>query len=263
MVRRHVQPMASDELPTRDRNVLLDLRQVRLLSGGQLDRLYFFGLAPSARSSARRRTMGRLVAAGLVTTLARRIGGDRAGSTGLVYCLDADGHRMLHEATEVNGNRRIRRPWGIGWPFVQHTLDVAELFVRLREAERLGSIEHLAFSAEPGCWYDSLAGRLKPDAFTSWLAGDWEQQRWLEVDRATESLPTLTRKLLTYVEAARMGDQGPAGVLPLVLVTVPDERRLAAVRRLIRELPEPGPLLVTTELFAGLFVMPSAERPPP
>src|SRR5829696_5812441 len=84
------------ELSSRQTAVLADLRRVRLLTGRQLERLHFAKLAtPNARASARRRALGGLVAAGLVTTLPRRIGGERAGSAGLIYTLDARGQRFL------------------------------------------------------------------------------------------------------------------------------------------------------------------------
>src|SRR5829696_5656987 len=115
--------LESKELSSRQSAILADLRRVRILSGGQLERLHFARLAtPNARGSARRRTLGGLVSAGLVTTLPRRIGGERSGSAGLVYTLDARGHRLIAES-EPNSHR-VRRPWPIGWPFVQHSLAV-------------------------------------------------------------------------------------------------------------------------------------------
>src|SRR5215218_9654600 len=83
------------ELSSRQYAVLADLQHVRLLSGQQLERLHFAQLAtPNARGSARRRSLGGLVGTGLVTTLPRRIGGERAGSAGLIYILDARGQRL-------------------------------------------------------------------------------------------------------------------------------------------------------------------------
>ena len=39
-----------------------------------------------------------------------------------------------------------------GLAFVRHTLAVTELYVRLREAERAGTLELLEFEPEPECW---------------------------------------------------------------------------------------------------------------
>jgi hypothetical protein len=241
-----------NEFSSRQYAVLADLHRVRLLSGGQLERLHFARLAtPNARSSARRRTLGGLVASGLVTTLPRRIGGERAGSAGLIYTLDARGHRLLAEA-EPDGHR-VRRPWSIGLPFVQHSLAVAELYVRLRELETAGTIRLLQFATEPACWYQSPQGILKPDAWTVYETGEWEEHWWLEVDRATESLPTLERKLRQYLAFAASGQVGPLGITPRVLLTVPTAARLAATQRVIDNLPAPADKLIESAEFNWVF----------
>ena len=75
--------------------------------------------------------------------------------------------------------------------------------------------------------------------------GDIEDSYAVEVDQATESVPTLRRKLMTYVNLAAGDESGPGGApLPRVLVTVPNERRLAVVRELVRGLPDPAEALV-------------------
>ena len=263
-------PAGPPELSARDRAILRDLYRVRLLTGRQVERLHFAELAsPNVRGSARRRSLGRLVALGLVTTLPRRVGGERAGSAGLVYALDARAHRLWPlwlDADVAGSNGRKRRPWVIGWPFAQHTLDVAELYVRLRERERTGRIQLISFAAEPASWHPSSVGVLKPDAYAAWLANGWEQHRWIEVDRATECLPTMRRKLLAYVHAAHSGDVGPGGVLPKVTVTAPTSRRQQALDEVIAGLPPPGEELIEVVQFAELFsdsaTLPAA-RPPP
>jgi hypothetical protein len=245
-----------NELSSRQYAVLTDLQRVRLLSGRQIERLHFAGLAtPNARGSARRRTLGGLLSAGLVTTLPRRIGGERSGSAGLVYTLDARGHRVLAES-EPNSDR-IRRPWPIGWPFVQHSLGVAELYVRLRELETSGTIRLLQFAAEPACWYRTV----KPDAWAVYETAQWEEHWWLEVDRATESLPTLERKLRHYVAFADSGQVGPLGVTPRVLLTVPSAVRLAAAKQVADTLPPPADKLIEIAEFNAVFQ--GSARPPP
>jgi hypothetical protein len=246
------------ELSARDQAILRDLHRVRLLTGRQLERLHFADLSnANARGSARRRSLGRLVALRLVTTLPRRVGGERAGSAGLVYALDSRAYRLrwlwLDDDHPIPD--RVRRPWAIGWPFVQHTLDVAELFVRLRERERDGLLRVAEYAAEPASWY----GRLKPDAYAVYETSEWEQHRWLEVDRATESLPGLRRKLLAYVDLALSGDVGPRGVLPQVLLSVPTDKRATDIRRLLDTLPPPSDGLISIERFDDVF----AARPPP
>jgi len=81
-------------LAQRDVAILRDLDRLRLLSGRQLEQLHFQALTTgNARGSARRRTLGRLVDLKLVSALPRRVGGERAGSSGLVYCLDSRAYR--------------------------------------------------------------------------------------------------------------------------------------------------------------------------
>lgn len=255
------------QLPTlseRDVAILEDLFRVRLLTGRQLERLHFSALATrNASASARRRSLGRLVAARLVTTLPRRVGGERTGSAGLVYALDARALRLreLWLPDTALPAERVRRPWSIGWLFVQHTLDVSEAYVRLRERQRITGERLLRFDAEPASWYAGSSGSVKPDAYAVYEAGPWELHRWLEVDRATESLPTLSRKLRGYLELARADDRGPAGVLPRVVVTVPTEHRRRQVARVIAALPGPAADLICVEPFSELFV--AAARPPP
>lgn len=248
------------QLSPRDRAILRDLQRVRLLTGRQLERLHFADLATAnARGSGRRRTMQRLVQLKLVATLDRRVGGVRAGSSGLIYRLDARAYRqavLWQEKPLDDLPVRLRRPWPLGWQFVCHGLAVSELYVRLRERERASGQRLHLFLGEPAAWY----GGVKPDAFTVYDDGAWEVHRWLEVDRATESLPTLQRKLQRYLGLAAAGDAGPRGILPTVLVTVPDERRQRQVTDLIARLPDPASDLFAVTLFADAFLGP---RPPP
>ncbi len=256
-------------LSTRDWRILRDLQRLRLLSGLQLERLRFSDLAtPNTRGSARRRTMNRLTLHQLVTTLPRRVGGERAGSAGLIYALDGAGHRLLDVFDGSDARRR--RPWAIGQLFVQHTLAVSELYVRLREAERRKEPDQglrlLEYHAEPQSWHHGPLGWLKPDAYAVLVNGRWEEHCWLEVDRGTESLPTLRRKLLGYLDSATAGDLGPRGVLPRVLVTVETAKRYAAVADLIERLPPPAAQMLSVELFEQAFREPLSapdNRGPP
>lgn len=54
------------------------------------------------------------------------------------------------------------------------------------------------------------------------------------------------RKLVAYLDFARSGHVGPDGITPRVLLTVPDGRRLAAVRDLVETLPEPAGSMIGT-----------------
>lgn len=234
-------------LGERDRAILDDVARVRVLTGRQVERLHFADLAGRHRDRTRRRVLERLVSLQLLTPLERRIGGIRAGSAGITYSLGPAGQRLL--AIEEDGaGGRIRRPGTPTARFMIHNLSVAELYVRLVEAGRAGLLTLVDYRAEPAAWWrDSEGEWIKPDAYAVVNAGDVEDSWAIEVDNATESLPTLRRKLAAYLNLVANEERGPdGGPLPRVLVTVPDERRLTAVRELVPALPEPA-----EELFAA------------
>lgn len=224
------------QLNTRDIALLRDLARLRILTGSQLERLQFQDLASPNRDRARRRVLSKLIACHTVTTLARSIGGVRAGSSGLTYSLDTAGQRVLWLLDQERG-QSARRPWTPGTLFLAHTLAIAELYVCLREAERAGQLELPVFLAEPAAWQRTASlGTIKPDAYALVAFGDIEDAWWIEVDRATESRNTLRRKLSLYLLATQAGVTGPDGITPRVLITVPDTQRLETVREILADL---------------------------
>jgi len=126
--------------------------------------------------------------------------------------------------------------------FLKHSLAVSEFYVQLVELARQQSFTLAGFQGEPACWWvDSAGSWIKPNAYVCLETTDVTDSWAVEVDQATESLPTLRRKLLVYLQLVERGEHGPDGeVLPRVLITVPDERRHAAVRELVEELPDPA-----------------------
>ena len=185
-----------------------------------------------SRAVVRRRVLGRLVRWRVLATLERRIGGERAGSAGLVYALDTAGKRLLAR------DDRARRPSMAGMRFVRHVLAVSEVYVNLAERARSGDLRLEVFQAEPACWWpDGKGGMVKPDAFALVAAPTHLDHWWIEVDLSTEHLPTLRRKLMNYRDFWRGGQLGPDEVMPRVLVTVRDTKRYSELVRLIRQLP--------------------------
>ena len=240
-------------LSPRDQAILSDLARVRVLSGAQLTRLHFAELAVESRDRTRRRVLARLVEYQSVVTLERIIGGSRSGSSGLVYALGIAGQRALRlletDAYTDEPATRTRAPATPGNLFLAHTLAVAELYVQLREHEHGNQLTLAHFAAESAAWWsDGRGSVIKPDAYVRLRRGDVEDCWWCEVDNATESLPTLKRKLLAYTDFARTGQLGPDGVVPRVIVTVPHDRRLVDVRDLVASLPAPGPELILPTL---------------
>lgn len=227
-----------NQLTTSDVQMLITLARVRLATGRQLERLHFTASTPPANARRCRRSLERLVHLGLLARLDRRIGGVRAGSSGYVYALDAAGQRL------VGPSRRPQRPWTPNHSFVAHLLDVTELYVRLTEAERIGACELIAFQTEPACWRTFLAPgshpvTLKPDAFVRLGVGEWEHSWFIEIDRSTESVATLTRKFATYRQYWTSGrEQAQHGVFPRVAWLVPDQPRHAVLVDVAAAQPE-------------------------
>ncbi len=248
-----------DSLSDRDRMILIDVSRSRILTGDQLTRLHFVDLSPASRDRIRRRVLSRLVSLGVLATLDRRMGGVRAGSAGLVFAPGVAGQRLLPllaAKLTVEQSTRARRPWTPGERFLKHSIDVSELYVRLREQERIGALTLARWAVESVAAYSNgFGGLMKPDASLLVRAGDVEDSWVIELDRATESLTTLRYKLLTYVDFANAGQLGPDGVIPRVLVAVSHdkpaviEKRFTAILELITGLPEPAAQLIHVVRF--------------
>jgi hypothetical protein len=223
-------------LTTRDRAVLGSLAARRLATTNQIERLHFTASTPLADARACRRTLARLQGEGLITPLARRIGGVRSGSAGYVWSLGTAGQRLVTGRGPSRG-AVIRRPWTPSLPFVSHRLAITELAVRLVEAERQGALELVNYVSEPDCWrrYTAPQGglaHLRPDASAVMGDGQFEDAWFIEVDLGTESPQVLIRKRAAYLAYYRSGrEQQATGVFPWVIYLVPDERRRRTVER--------------------------------
>lgn len=209
-------------LTARDWTILATLARVRLATGQQLQRLCFTGLTPRRAQQA----LSAMTARRLVARLPRIIGGVRAGSAGHVYTLDVAGRRLA-----LRDQRRAQRPWNVGVAFLAHTLGITELYARLVEADRAGTLELRNFVTEPASWR-TFAGPggaravLKPDAYAVVRLGEYEDHWFIEVDRGSESAPTLGRKCDTYRRYWQTGaEQARHELFPKVLWLVPDDKR--------------------------------------
>jgi hypothetical protein len=180
--------------------------------------------------------------------LERRIGGVRAGSSGFVYALDTAGQWLANADSYAEAAPApVRRPAQPSNRLLAHTLGITELYVQLREFERGGLLQLSEFLTEPGCWVpNGVGGWLKPDAYLALETPEVSDYWWLEQDQATESLPTLNRKLTAYLDFVRRGHRGPGGVVPRILVAVPTAARLTAVLELVHRLPEPASRIIHT-----------------
>jgi len=219
----------------------------RFLTTTQLQ-AFVFAAHASDLSAARtcRRVLRRLESWQLLERLDRRIGGLQAGSTSSIWLLTPAGQRLRNLHAGGGALTRVREP---GQRFVQHYLAVADAHLALLGANRAAQLDLLQLEVEPACWrpYAGLGGSaelLKPDLYAVIATGQFEVHWFIEVDRATESMPTVVRQCRQYEAYRRTGsEQAASGLFPYVLWVVPDDRRagklqgaLAAAHGLDREL---------------------------
>jgi hypothetical protein len=222
----------SDNLSDRDWRILRSLTAHPFLTTLHIQRLHFTDHASiSSGSRICRRVLSRLAAIRAVRHLERRIGGVRAGSASFVWRLGPVGERLLQRALGGADGPRLRRKEP-SLHHLDHCLAVAETHIRLLEAGRAHAPELLRLQTEPICWrpYATFGGGravLKPDLYAVTASGDFEDSWFIEVDRGTESLPTLLRKCGQYEEYRRSGvEQRKHNVFPRVLWLLPDARRV-------------------------------------
>lgn len=220
------------DLSDRDRAILVTLASLRLMTGRQLQRVFFAGdITSSTNPRVARRALQRLTDAGCVQRLDRRVGGLRAGSSSYVYALTQKGGRGIAE--EI-GRGRKREP---GLTFVAHTLAISEACVRLHEAQRAGQLASLRLQTEPQAWrrlQGPEGGQLKPDLFVVAAVGEVEHLAFVEIDNGTEHGPALLRKAEIYERHYRSGqEQASLGAYPYVLWLA---NRPARVERIARVL---------------------------
>lgn len=230
-------------LSDRDLAVLTAVARHRFLTSRHVQQFVFRGHA-STSSAARvcRRVLKRLEGQGLLQRPLRRIGGLTAGSASSVWLISSRGLRLLNLRAGKGAVGRVREP---GERFVQHYLAIADLHLALLAAEQAGQLTVVELELEPGCWrsFTGIGGgraTLKPDLFAITAAkpvagaAAYEDLWFIEVDRGTESLPTLLRQCRAYETYRRHGqEQTERGAYPLVAWIMPDEVRAAKLRSAI------------------------------
>jgi hypothetical protein len=248
-----------ERLSERDLAIIRQVATLKLMSARQIQAVHFPDAAhdnSAAATRARQRVLTRLTGERLLVRLERRIGGVRAGSAGLVLALGQVGQRVL----AANGPRR--RAYEPTWRFVDHTLAIAQLVVDVTTTSRRGLLDLLEAQAEPSSWRQFMGsgGRrlVRPDAFLALGVGDFELRWFVEVDRASESLPVVVRKCRLYADYYQSGTEQAAhdGVFPRVCWVVPDDKRAKRLRAAIaRDRQLPGQLFVVTTTDIALQVL--------
>jgi hypothetical protein len=232
------------QLTERDHEIIARLSQFKLMTGGQLERLFFGACSATSRARNRQAVLKRLTDHRVLARLDRRIGGFGGGSADYVYTLDVAGQRLA-EASD-----RPRRPYVWYDPTIQHYLAVSEVYVRLMEAQDAGSLTLLTFEAEPYCWRSFAGQTLKPDALVQvGVAGDGEPRkrtRFLEVDRGTQYGTKIASKLPVYEQFWRH-EHSQGRRMPRVVFLAPSAERLDYLTQLVASAPP----LFEVVLFEG------------
>lgn len=251
----------SGRLPDRDKDILRALKKYRFLTTAQIERLFMTDTVnPLSRTRNTNRTMKKLREHGLAQPLERRIGGVRAGSSGLIWHLTERGYRLLAlESGEASLRKRFEEP---SRQFLEHTLTEAECAVQLhslcRESE---DMELVDIEAEPVCWRffhdNGQACQLKPDLFVITKYDGVEDRWFMEIDLGTESPATVVEKCKTYRRYFYTGkEQEQNEVFPLVVWIVKDSARKERLRQYIRENLPPQPkmfIVITPEQLKPLI----------
>lgn len=241
-----------ERLSERDHLILEHVAKLRLLHARQIQSLLFPDEQhASAATAARccRRVLERLTRERLLVRLERRVGGVRAGSASFIYAIGPVGHRLI----ETGGRRRrLTEP---SLRFVDHTLAIADLLVEVTLHARGGAWELVQWQSEPNSWREvvTLGGTivLRPDLFVVLAVGEYELRWFIELDRATEHLPAITRKCRLYNTYYRAGkEQERRGVFPRVLWITPTDRRTTWLREAIA---------ADRRLAAGLFAVATSD----
>lgn len=248
----------SARMSARDWEITQAVNLIRVATGQQLERLCFASVAEGrSRTVTRSRVLARLVRWRVLAPVGRRVGGKEKGSSVQVFALDSTGQRLLAQRQlEAGEPVRVRRPVTPTRYGRDHLLAVAELYTTLMEQARAENVR-VTFQAEPGAhWPDGLGGRLKPDAYVVLEREGVRDHWWVEVDQATESLPTLRSKLAVYLEFQRRGGLGPEGLTPWVLVSAVSARRREAIAAVVARLPGAADLVrVTCHQDAAAFML--------
>lgn len=195
-VRRH-----PTRISTLDPKVVWDIVRFRQLTSRQIQRIHFAdGVSQKSMDNRTSYVLKRVFETGLVNRLPfRRIGAGGPGSTGYVY-----------QGPKVTARKLI-----------DHTYDVAEVYVQLLEAARAGRGTLIDY--QPGSYaHRTIAGReLEPDAKITLEVAGVQRNRYLEVDRDSERPNQIREKLDQYIEAARHWP--PGEVFPRVVFVVSHE----------------------------------------
>lgn len=204
-----------EQLIPLDQELIETLATVGYATTRQLEQLVLPQASALARARRVRRRLQHLRHLRIAHTLDRRTGGYGGGSAQTVHTLDRAGLQLTSAAT-----RRARPARDRGRTHVNHAIDVTQHLVDLHAYTAIHhGVRIVAWLGEPACHvpYREL-GRLawlSPDALVTIDTPTERITSMLEVDRGTESLPTLVGKADRYLRYAATRPEAPQVVWSL------------------------------------------------
>lgn len=246
--------LLADALSERDWSILVLTGEHRFLTRNHVTALLFADhTSTSSGERTCRRVLARLTDLRVLEPLERRVGGVRAGSASLIFRVGLRGDLLLRQRRGDSGRARRKEP---SLRHLDHCLAIAEARVSLAQAAAAGEFDLLRVATEPTSWRDylSLGGSrltLKPDMYVVTANGEFEDLWFLEVDRATESVPVVLRQCQLYQDYRATTPAGSA--FPRVVWLVPDAARAAKLTAAIHGARKLGAGLFRVITLAGLL----------
>ncbi|MFZ4209735.1 replication-relaxation family protein [Streptomyces griseoincarnatus] len=219
------------ELTQRDFDVLTLTHTFSQVASTHLSELLFADRSHSVPD----KVLGRLVRLGYLSRVGRRAGGDRGGAGAFVYQLGRAGRLLL----EVDGRLM---------PNVNnHALMVADTYLELRRAEKLGVLTLKEWSVEL-----PVPPAVRADLFA---AVDFPQQSrsssyFLEIDMGTEQAARIREKVDGYWRAV---EDSAEDYFPYVAFVVRQQSRRNELTRIFQRLPEEQQEMMRVLLFPELI----------
>ncbi len=198
-------------LSPRDLSIIHAVSTFNQLTSAQLTRLFFAENAPKSRARKARDVLARLDNLDEIKRIEQRvIGGWASGSQGFTYYVP-----------DKNRNPQARN---------HHTWAIAELYVSLVEASRLGLCELVEYLPEV-----PLAGyRCIPDAQVELIRRGKPRTIWIEVDRSLSHIP---EKISQYDDVHRSWRKSS---YPAIFFTARTVAHKKTIEREINKSANPG-----------------------
>ena len=229
------------DLTPREQATIKALDTLHVATAQQLARVVFGDASTPTSLRLTHRHLARLGQAGLIRSHPNPLPAHRAGRRDQVHVLSAHGLRTVGRSTGLGFGQR--RSWHPSAAKLEHWLAIGDLYAQLSDAVRSRDLAIHAFAVESNArrLYQDEAGRprsLQPDAYASVRVGDTIVSWFIEIDRGTENPQRIAQKCRAYREYELSDlEYQRHGVFPGVLFIVPDQQRLQAISRMLRQQP--------------------------